>query len=503
MYLSFEGKGLEHLVAEKAKSRPRLPHHHGGVKFLEWDINLLHPLFRYAARHWGDHVHGRLEQTTRDLSMKFTRQRTARVAPFQVIWEREYTYGKPVPFLISGLFLASFFGLEDLVVALLEEGEDIAAKGEHDWTALHMGVEGGHAAMVQLLLNNGAHIDARIVDKATIIGGRFNRYDGSMALHIAAENNHTEVLETLLKNGAEIDAMTSYNETALHWASGGGHAAVVQLLLNNGAHVGATTRVGTGYDAYEGSTALHMAAGNNHTEVLEILLKNGAEIDAMTPSNETALHRAASRGHQAAIKLFLNKGANLEAKATNGCTPLYAAVVGSQEAAVKLLIERGADPCQSSMLVRAAHERDSEVVRVLLEKRCDINQPGRRGKKALHVASSLGVVTTVYVLLEKGADVAAKDEAGQTALHYAAQSGHFKVVRLLLDFGADATESNDEGKTAPELAACNGYPTVVRLLQNRHGGESISEAWLATSQFFEAARVGDETAMRRLLDKWS
>lgn len=477
VYLSFERKELEQWVAEKAEYKRRSPRRRDEVKLL--DIDLLHPLFRYAAQHWGDHAHGRLEQTTRDLSMKFTRQRTARVAPFQAIWEREY-YGTPVPFLISGLFLASFFGLEDLVVALLEEGEDIAAKREYDWTALHMGVEGGHTAMVQLLLNNGAHVDAKITEKTIAIGGFFNPYDGLTALHIAAEKNHTEMLETLLKNGAEIDGMTSSNETALHVAAGGGHAAVVQLLLNNGAQFGATIKVGNREGVYDGSTALHLAAEKNHTEVLEILLKNGAEIDATTSSNQTALYWAALRGHQAAIKLLLNKGANLEAKTIDGCTPLYAAVAQSQEAAVKLLIERGADPCQSSVLFCAVRGRNSELVRVLLENGCEINQPGRRGGTALHVASSFGDVTMVSVLLEKGPNVAAKDDAGQTALHLAAQNGQRKVVQLLLDIGADATISNDEGKTALELAACNGYPAVVRLLEDRLGGEPMSEARLAT-----------------------
>ena len=161
VYLSFERDEFEQFLAERAEQRGLWYtfHSYAREQCPEWDIDVLYPLFRYAARHWGDHAHGRLEQTTKAQIIKFVRQRTAVAASVQVVAEQEYDH-ECFPILMSGLCLVSFFGLEELAVTLLEAGDDVAAKDEDDWTALHMAAERGHAAVVQLLLDAGACINA-------------------------------------------------------------------------------------------------------------------------------------------------------------------------------------------------------------------------------------------------------------------------------------------------------------------------------------------------------
>ena len=53
------------------------------------------------------------------------------------------------------------------------------------------------------------------------------------ALHVAAENNHLECAELLLEDGALVDALRGENErvTALHLAAANGYCEMAKLLL--------------------------------------------------------------------------------------------------------------------------------------------------------------------------------------------------------------------------------------------------------------------------------
>lgn len=66
----------------------------------------------------------------------------------------------------------------------------------------------GHTSVVKLLVeDHGAPVDAR---------------DGALctALHAASEGGHRAVVELLLRLGAEVDARNVKHQTPLHYASG-------------------------------------------------------------------------------------------------------------------------------------------------------------------------------------------------------------------------------------------------------------------------------------------
>ena len=55
------------------------------------------------------------------------------------------------------------------------------------------------------------------------------------ALHFATENGHVESVQLLIQNGAEINAKDNQQATPLHFAVRSGNYEVVNLLLKNGA----------------------------------------------------------------------------------------------------------------------------------------------------------------------------------------------------------------------------------------------------------------------------
>jgi ankyrin repeat protein len=85
---------------------------------------------------------------------------------------------------------------------------------------------------------------------------------GYTALHVAATHGHFAVCNILLQNGANVNAKTDAGVTPLHCAAQYGHLRVVNLLLEHGAD-------GTAYtDRYELALGLAKEAFASHVVVL-------------------------------------------------------------------------------------------------------------------------------------------------------------------------------------------------------------------------------------------
>ena len=56
-------------------------------------------------------------------------------------------------------------------------------------------------------------------------------------MFVSSQNGHTDIAQLLIDEGADIDAMTSKEATPLIIASLQGHSSIVQLLLRKGAQV--------------------------------------------------------------------------------------------------------------------------------------------------------------------------------------------------------------------------------------------------------------------------
>jgi len=119
------------------------------------------------------------------------------------------------------------------------------------------------------------------------------KYYNDTALIYASENGHIEIVEVLLDNGADVNAYNNYGDTALINASEKGYEEVVDMLLDNGADVNAKNK--------DGETALMMARENGHKEVVDMLLENEANVKTLKKLHEDTLFNAQNR------TIFLNK----------------------------------------------------------------------------------------------------------------------------------------------------------------------------------------------------
>jgi ankyrin repeat protein len=118
-------------------------------------------------------------------------------------------------------------------------------------------------------------------------------------------------------------------------------------------------------------------------------------------------------------------------------------------------------------LVEAMRNADTQAVRVLLEKRVDVNAAEADGTTALHWASYNDDVESAGLLIRAGAQVNAANDLGVTPLWTASLNGSAAMVRRLLEAGANANAALLLGETPVMVASRSGYPDLVaQLLAN-------------------------------------
>ena len=209
----------------------------------------------------------------------------------------------------SALHQAASRGYGSIVQLLLDQGADVEANAEAGGTdgdtPLHRAAHGGHAAIVELLLDAGARVNVRTFASYSPL----HNADGDTPLHLAAQGRHLAIVRLLLDNGAWLNNATTFGYTPLHRSLGPqwgqqpdwGHAAqkrmldVVQLLLDRGADVHYRTR--------DGKTAEDFALAQSH-QVVELLrvAKRRAECEAFAMGHHEQLGaRSLVRGLDAGL----------------------------------------------------------------------------------------------------------------------------------------------------------------------------------------------------------
>ncbi|KAL7937040.1 ankyrin repeat-containing domain protein [Trichoderma chlorosporum] len=367
--------------------------------------------------------------------------------------------------LHQSLYFASESGYEAIVRILLDNGADVNA---HGWgTALTAASGNGHKETVQILLDNGADVNIR-----GDIGSPLKR---------ASERNHKEIVQMLLDSGADIDNGKDFPLCA---ASGMGHKEIVQILLCYGPDVNAYSRWGT---------PLKRASEHGHKEIVQMLLESGADIDN---GKDFPLCEASEHGHKEIVQILLRYGPDVNAYSRWG-TPLVSASRRGHKEIVQMLLDNGADINKGTPLRSASKSGHKEIVQMLLDCGVEVNVESSDGT-ALKAASENGHEDIVQILLKYGADVNIGSEAG-TALQAASENGHKEIVQILLDKGAAVNASGFNGNTALIKASDRGYKEIVQILLD-NGVDVSAQGDSGSTALWVASCSGHEEVVQILIN---
>jgi ankyrin repeat protein len=161
---------------------------------------------------------------------------------------------------ITPLYFAVLMGNTDIAKLLIDAGANVDINFE-GVNLLHIaGLYAGNKAVTELLIANGLDVNAK-----SIASGETK---DATPLHAAAGKGNIEVAEVLINNGAELEAKLSQNKnTPLHLAVRNNQEAMVILLIAKGADVNAVTEYG--------ETPLDLGVSKGHDEMVDLLRKHG------------------------------------------------------------------------------------------------------------------------------------------------------------------------------------------------------------------------------------
>ena len=150
-------------------------------------------------------------------------------------------------------------------------------------------------------------------------------------------------------------------------------------------------------------------------------------------------------------------------------------------------------------LIEAVKRADATAVRVLLQRRADVNTAEADGSTALHWAARRNDVETAALLIRAGANVKAANRFGVTPLALACTTGTAPMIELLLKAGADPNATSAEGEPALMTAALTGRVDVLQTLLAHGATVNAKESWKGQTALMWAAAEGHAAAARVLI----
>jgi len=214
------------------------------------------PFLEYCSVYWGVHAKGDLSDYARSLALELLKGPYGQISTKLLLSQVEnfplwhfYTLS---PF--SGLHCASFFGIVEVVVGLIDMGcydideEDFLGGGPLAWAARN-----GHEGVVKILL-----------EREEVNPDKPNN-NGRTPLSYAALSGHEGVVKILLeREEVNPDKPDRWGQTPLSDAARDGHEGVVRILLGR-------EEVNPDRPDNRGRTPLSFAAKNGHERVVALL----------------------------------------------------------------------------------------------------------------------------------------------------------------------------------------------------------------------------------------
>ncbi|XP_057341762.1 ankyrin-1-like [Microplitis mediator] len=320
---------------------------------------------------------------------------------------------------------------------LLNKKVDVNINQESSPPALHLAVQTKNLEIINKLVDHKADI--------SII------YKHKTALHLAVEQGNKAMVEILLKtkeNKSKVDVkVKGRHPTPLQAAIKSGNFEILKLLINSGANIIKIIRE---------DNLLHYTAQNNTVEIAEYLIGQRAKVDTDMKNKSspfyrcTPLHVAINCGSFEVAQLLINKQASVHTETACGKKPLDLAIEKGNYRIFKLLVDSGAtvDLTYKNMnrLHWAAYHNSLEIARYLFSIGDDINFRCFHSRSyfyqytPLYVAIQQESVKVAQFLISKGANVNICGKNGETLLTIAIEKKNSELFQLLLDAGAEIND---------------------------------------------------------------
>ena len=349
-------------------------------------------------------------------------------------------------------------------------GFRLCAKDEDELTPLHLAARSGSHHVLDFMISNCMKHNYR---PEVILS--FLDEENSTPLHAAIDGGHLAVVKVLLRHGAKADVTKDQQPPPFILASSQGKLEMMKVMLELG-----SKEIVFCKDIY-GQTALHRCIQSlNCAEIMSFLIENKAEVDVIDNKGRTPLMMAITAGSLAGVKVLLSKGANACIKDFEGFNALHHAVACNRKLITQHLLGL---PCALSLVTDvencslcpihyALKEGKSTLVALMVSviKSQIKNIKDSAGNNYLHLAASSGDAKALAILLDIPECHKLLNETnkhGGTPLHFAASQGHVRSTEILLAHGAMVHKCH-RGHTPFMYACYKGQLCTAKLVYKSH-----------------------------------
>ena len=424
------------------------------------------PFGPYAAMFWSRHLRAACPANNSVLHAKIAPLISqpafiSKIVKLQQSWfsyedgERLRFYGRrndrdpfrdyPLDDNITSLYLTSLLGLDSHVSQMLTGGEAIDDCGP-EGSALSVAASFGHLSILQILLRNGASVNA--IGFQQIDPESKERVCTRTALQSAIEDDHEDIVNILLSEGADVNTARCTSTMWIPWAESNtplqaavakGNMSLIRELLSRGADVNALGTV-------EGNALYLAVRQDSPLDLLQTLLESGANPNIPSGLIGLPLLKAIKLHDEFAQTLLLKFGADLGEVDSDMISRLLSLSLWESDKmwyAVQRLARLGMDMNIGNPLKYAVQYGYSDIVEFLLDWGVDVNSQepqgwGDEGTTALHLAAcrTADETSTLEILLQAKADVNLPGGPYGSALEGATWAGNARTVEVLIANGA-------------------------------------------------------------------
>jgi ankyrin repeat protein len=153
----------------------------------------------------------------------------------------------------------------------------------------------------------------------------------------------------------------------------------------------------------------------------------------------------------------------------------------------------------SSAVADAAMKGDKAALRMLVQKKADINAAQADGATAIQWAAYRNDLEMADILIAAGADVKLANRDGATPLWLAAENGSAGMIGKLLNVGADPNERNRNGETPLMMAARTGSVAALEVLLGHKADPALKENLRGTTALMWAVEQSHPEAIKTLV----
>lgn len=348
-------------------------------------------------------------------------------------------------------------------------------------TALMEAASDGPFDVIQLLLKNGAQVNAKDEDEWTTLNFTMLRKDRF--------GDAAQVASYLRAHGADVDSSSVFGVSTLYLAIRHEKDDVASSLLDPIVEDGHTLSEAANPNIFGGSyhSPLQLAVFRECKDLVVKLLDRGAQICAQGGAYGSPLHAAMWSNSPDLARILLERCAQ-QKKETSSISEEEASELTSCKSCGTLKVKPLGTPLHA--LCSRPQDKDwstEEVASLLLQHGADINArdySGRTPLMLLVLNRPDDLEGARSLIQDLKADPNLKDNSGETALHQAVTFASVELIRVLLDGKADVQALDGLGQTVLYWAASRTgsevFETVLEMVPEDRRGDQMADALIAS-----------------------